>query len=386
MKHNWTYKKLGEVGSVIGGSTPKTDVPEFWNGEFAWITPAELDGSKYVSSTIRTITEKAVSKTNLTLLPVGTVLLSSRAPIGKVCITKIPMYCNQGFKNIVCSDELNNEFLYWWLKGKSDFLNSLGVGATFKEISKRMVEQIVVPVPHLATQSRIVSELDLLQSIIDKQKVQLKEFDTLAQSIFYDMFGDPVENEKGWEKAELNKVCDVRDGTHDSPSYQEEGYPLVTSKNVIDGEISFDNVNFISKEDFDNISKRSRVDDGDIIMPMIGTIGKPTIVKKDREFAIKNVALIKFLPDTRVINVFIQALMASSAFDTYMRSNNKGGTQKFIALGDIRKLKIPVPPLSLQQTFAQKIESIERQKELIIQSIREAQTLFDSRMEYYFGE
>lgn len=385
MNHNWTYKKLGEVGTVIGGSTPKTDNPEFWDGDYSWITPAELDGSKYVSSTVRTITEKAVAKTNLTLLPIGTVLLSSRAPIGKVCITKIPMYCNQGFKNIVCSDELNNEYLYWWLKGKNEYLNSLGVGATFKEISKRIVEQIPIPLPPLETQSRIVAELDLLQSIIDKQQAQLKELDTLAQSIFYDMFGDPVENEKGWEKAELNKVCDVRDGTHDSPSYQEEGYPLVTSKNVIDGEISFDNVHFISKEDFDNISKRSRVDNGDIIMPMIGTIGKPTIVKKDREFAIKNVALIKFLPDSRVINVFIQAVIASSAFDTYMRSNNKGGTQKFIALGDIRKLKIIVPPLSLQQSFAAKIESIEKQKALVNQSITETQRLFDYTMDKYFG-
>ncbi len=269
--------------------------------------------------------------------------------------------------------------------GYNDTLNSNSHGIAQKGIYLKQLKDVSIPVPPLAEQQRIVSELDLLQGIMDKQKAQLKELDNLAQCIFYDMFGDPVDNDKEWEKAELNKVCDVRDGTHDSPSYQEEGYPLVTSKNVIDGEISFDNVNFISKEDFDNISKRSRVDDGDIIMPMIGTIGKPTIVKKDREFAIKNVALIKFLPDSMVINVFIQAVIASSAFDTYMRSNNKGGTQKFIALGDIRKLKIIVPPLSLQQSFAAKIESIEKQKAAISKSIAETEKLFEYTMDKYLG-
>lgn len=258
-------------------------------------------------------------------------------------------------------------------------------GATVGTFTIVRAKKTTIPVPPLAEQERIVAELDLLQGIIEKKKEQLKAYDQLAQSIFYTMFGDPVENERKWDISELNNVCDVRDGTHDTPKYHEEGYPLITSKNVVDGRIIFDNVNFISKEDFDNISKRSRVDDGDIIMPMIGTIGKPTIVVKDRDFAIKNVALIKFVPNTRVLNIFIQSIMASSSFDTYMKSRNKGGTQKFIALGDIRKLKVPVPPLSLQQEFAEKVEAIERQKALVQQSIDETQTMFDYTMDKYFG-
>ncbi|SHL36039.1 restriction endonuclease subunit S [Fibrobacter sp. UWH6] len=385
MKQKWTCKTLAEVGTIVGGSTPKTNVAEFWDGKNYWVTPAELKGDKYINETERTITDMAVKCTNLTLLPVGTVLLSSRAPIGKVCITRTPMYCNQGFKNIICSEDLYNEYLYWWLKGKTAYLNSLGVGATFKEISKRTVEHIEVPVPPKDEQERIVAELDLLTGVIEKLKAQLQEYDKLAQSIFYDMFGDPIENPKGWDVKELGKVCDVRDGTHDSPDYVEQGYPLVTSKNVVDGDISFDNVNYICQEDFDNISKRSYVDDGDIIMPMIGTIGKPVIVRKTREFAIKNVALIKFKVDTEVVNLFVRAIMSSAAFDTYMKTKNKGGTQKFIALGDIRKLCIPVPPLALQQSFADKIASIEKQKAAITQSIAETQKLLDYTMDKYFG-
>ena len=147
MREGWTYKKLGEVATIIGGSTPKSNIEEYWGGTHYWVTPADLDGNKYQGATPRTITDLAVQKTNLQLLPIGTVLLSSRAPIGKVAITTAPMYCNQGFKNIVCSNLLINEFVYWFLFGKVDYLNSLGRGATFKEISKRATEQIPIPVP-----------------------------------------------------------------------------------------------------------------------------------------------------------------------------------------------------------------------------------------------
>ncbi len=377
MKQNWTYKKLGEVVSITMGQSPSSDtyndsvgLPFFQgNADFGKEHPCVR---LFCNAPIR-------------IADVDDILISVRAPIGAINVADRKCCIGRGLASLRGNANCHNRFILYFLKANKNKLISQGTGSTFKSIGKDALYNLVIPVPPIETQSRIVSELDLLQSLIDKQQAQLKELDTLAQSIFYDMFGDPVENEKGWEKAELNKVCDVRDGTHDSPSYQEEGYPLVTSKNVIDGEISFDNVNFISKEDFDNISKRSRVDDGDIIMPMIGTIGKPTIVKKDRDFAIKNVALIKFLPDSKVINVFIQAVMASSAFDTYMRSNNKGGTQKFIALGDIRKLKIPVPPLPLQEEFALKIELIERQKSAISQSIAETRKLFEYTMDKYFG-
>ena len=385
MREGWTYKKLGEVATIIGGSTPKSNIEEYWGGSHYWVTPADLKGNKYQGATPRTITNLAIQKTNLQLLPIGTVLLSSRAPIGKVAITTVPMYCNQGFKNVVCSEQLLNEFVYWYLLNKTDYLNSLGRGATFKEISKKATEQIPIPIPPLSEQQRIVSELDLLSSIIEKKKAQLKEYDQLAQSIFYDMFGDPVTNEKGWDILELSTICDVRDGTHDSPKYVEIGYPLITSKNVINGTISFENVNLISEDDLNAINVRSRVDEGDIIMPMIGTIGNPVVVHKSREFAIKNVALIKFSKSNLVINIYIQKLLDSDIYSNFIKEQNRGGTQKFVSLKAIRQLPIPLPPLSLQQSFASKIEAIERQKALLQQSITEAETLFNSRMDFWFS-
>ena len=276
-------------------------------------------------------------------------------------------------------------YVAYALKGLN--LAKFASGAAIPHIYFKDYGEERISVPPLPEQSRIVEELDLLSNIIEKKRQQLSELDNLTQSIFYDMFGDPVTNEKGWEVKKLGEVCDVRDGTHDSPKYLEHSdYVLITSKNIVNGDIDYTSINYISEEDYNNINKRSFVEDGDIIMAMIGTIGKPIIVKrKGVNFCIKNVALIKFGKSVEVINTYIQYLLDNTSYKQYINKQNKGGTQKFIALGAIRKLDIPLPPLSLQQLFAQKIEAIEKQKALIKQSIAETEELFNSRMDYYFS-
>lgn len=158
-----------------------------------------------------------------------------------------------------------------------------------------------------------------------------------------------------WEMVKLGDVCDVRDGTHDSPKYIDKGYPLITSKNIVDDSIEFADINYISKTDFEKINKRSKVDNGDIIMPMIGTIGNPIIVVKTMDFAIKNLALIKF-NKTEISNMFIMYLLRSCLFNRYIELENRGGTQKFISLGNIRNFKFPLPPLDVQEKIAKALD------------------------------
>ena len=176
----WEVKKLGEVADIVGGSTPKTNIKEYWNGDNYWVTPAELHGTRYISSTERCITDLAVDKAHLTQLPIGTVLLSSRAPIGKVCITRVPMYCNQGFKNIICSNKLNSEYVYQYLIDKTEFLKSLGTGATFKEISKTTTENITIPIPPLPLQRQFASKIEA----IEKQKELIKQSISETETLF----------------------------------------------------------------------------------------------------------------------------------------------------------------------------------------------------------
>ena len=168
----WEEKKLGEVSTIIGGSTPKTNDSSNWGGNNNWVTPAELNGEKYYGKTKRTISDKAAK--GMQLLPIGTVLLSSRAPIGKVAITTEPMYCNQGFKNIVCSNVLYNEYVYWYILFSVPQLEALGVGATFKELSKSTTEEFPISFPSLPEQERIAARLD---TISEKVKALQANYD-----------------------------------------------------------------------------------------------------------------------------------------------------------------------------------------------------------------
>ena len=204
------------------------------------------------------------------------------------------------------------------------------------------------------------------------------------KSQFVEMFGDLVINNRGWKFSPLGKVCDVRDGTHASPKYHTHGYPLMTSKNFTDGCEDFSDVKLISKEDFDEINKRSRVDLGDIVMPMIGTIGNPVIITTDREFAIKNVSLIKFTNGSPN-NVFVKAVLLSQYFQRVVEERNRGNTQKFIALGDIRGFLFPLPPLALQREFAAFVAKVDKLAFAIRKSLESAEKLYRQQLSEAFS-
>lgn len=206
-----------------------------------------------------------------------------------------------------------------------------------------------------------------------KKKMTLEE--KLEEAIVKDV---PYEVPENWVWTKLNIVCDVRDGTHDSPNYLENGIPLVTSKNLKNGKIVFDNINYISSEDHELISKRSKVDDGDILFAMIGTIGNPVLVKNiSKEFSIKNVALFKSIKvfNDKYIYHYVQSFM----YMKELEKNLKGSTQKFIALGKLRDSSIAIPPLEEQQRIVDRIESLFEKLDKSKELIEEARDGFEKR-------
>lgn len=169
-KEDW--QPISKIGTIISGSTPKTTIAEYWDGEYRWITPAEIDNEAgYIYDSQRKITLDGAKSCSLTELPIDTVLLTSRAPIGKVALAGNTFFCNQGFKNIVCNNRINPLFLYTLLRLNTDYLNSLGRGATFKEISKKIVENIKIPVPSMDLQN----QFSTFVKQIDKSKVAVQK-------------------------------------------------------------------------------------------------------------------------------------------------------------------------------------------------------------------
>ncbi|MCI8293001.1 MAG: restriction endonuclease subunit S, partial [Hespellia sp.] len=200
--------KLGEVCEIVSGNTPKTSVEEYWDGDIDWITPAELKDETYIiEESQRKITQIAVQKTGLKPFPQGTVILSSRAPIGKVAIAGKEMYCNQGFKNLICSDRVDSRYLYWYLKGHTDYLNSLGRGATFKEISKTIVENIGIPLPDLNKQIEYANVLKECWDLLSTLKRQVEVYDDLIKARFVEMFGDMANPKCQYPKYRFLEVC-----------------------------------------------------------------------------------------------------------------------------------------------------------------------------------
>ncbi|MBQ3596267.1 MAG: restriction endonuclease subunit S [Clostridia bacterium] len=186
------------------------------------------------------------------------------------------------------------------------------------------------------------------------------------------------------KKVKLGEICDVRDGTHDSPTYIETGYPLVTSKNIVDSKLDLSAVNYISLNDYKKINERSKVDSGDIIMPMIGTIGNPYLVGEFTEFAIKNVALIKFNRE-QINNKYIFYFLNSEKFKKYIVENNRGGTQKFLSLKDIRNMEINFVSLEEQKEIVDRLDKVSSLIEKRKTQFEKLDQLIKSRFIEMFG-
>ena len=184
------WKEIESVSKIYTGTTPSTSDESNWDGDILWITPAEMNKDTfYVYDTARKITEKGRKSKSLDLMPGGTVLLSTRAPIGKVGIVGKPMTCNQGFKNFKCNNSVNPVFLYVLLKNNTEYLNSLGSGTTFLEVSKSKIGQMKIPVPTIEKQN----EFEQFVKLIDKSKFvvqqQIKDLEELLDKKMDEYFG-----------------------------------------------------------------------------------------------------------------------------------------------------------------------------------------------------
>lgn len=387
------YKvKLGDICTVVSGSTPKSNVEEYWNGSIKWITPAEITSDSYIiTDTERHITDKAVEKTNLTLLPVGTVLLSSRAPIGKTAITGAEMYCNQGFKNLICSERIYNKYLYFFLNSKVDYLNELGRGATFKEISKGIVEEVEIPLPSLDEQKNIVRHLEVIQQLINNRKQALSTLDELVKSRFIEMFGDPVTNPYGLPVVKLKKLA-VLITKGASPKWQGFAYSddesqtlFVTSENVREGFLDLTAPKYI-EDGFNDKQKRSMLQRDDILINIVGaSIGRAAKFDIEQKANINQAVALVRIEDKQInLNYLLQYLNSEKALQMYdaMKSDVARAN---LSLQDIGNLDILVPHRREQDAYADFVAQVDKSKFAVQQSIDTLQILKAKLMQDYFG-
>ena len=382
--------KLGEVCTIVSGSTPKTSVTSYWDGNIKWITPAELnEDTFYIMDSVRHITEEGKEKTGLSYLPTGTVILSSRAPIGKTAIAGCKMCCNQGFKNLICSDAIYNEYLYFFLKSKTDYLNSLGRGATFKEISKSIVENIEIPLPEVNHQKEIAEKFKKLEQLIFLRKQQLAKLDELVKARFVEMFGDLVVGDKiQTSKKKIGEIASVTKlaGFEFTKyiQYKEHGdIIMLRGLNCKQGKLILDDVKWIDRKTSD-LLPRSKLYYGDILMTYAGTIGDVAMVdENDKYHLAPNVAKVSINNKKAYNPIFLMYLFLYS--NDYIMRFASQVAQASINMEKIRNFEYYFPDVTFQNQFATFVERVDQQKQTVQQSLEKLELMKKALMQEYFG-
>ena len=384
MKHGWEIKKVGEVFDLQMGKTPSRDNSEYWGGSNVWVAISDLQ-DKYIGNSKEYITDRALEETNIRKVKANTVIMSFKLTVGRAAIATQDLYTNEAIMafNLKEGFDLLPNYIYYYLKGyKWEGANKAVMGLT---LNKATISQNYISLPPISEQEHIVQELDLLSGVIEKKRQQLKELDNLAQSIFYDMFGDPVGNDKGWNIVKFADGCvEIGDGLHGTPNYDVEGtIPFINGTNLIDGRIIVtDRTLFVNETEA--MKYRVKMDTNTVLLSINGTLGKTAIYQDENVILGKSACFCRLKKEYFNV-VFVERLMNTDYFKKFLEENSSKSTIKNVGLKTIRNYKIVVPSLFLQQEFAEKIEAIEKQKELVKQSLAETETLFNSRMEYYFN-
>lgn len=392
MKQGWEIKKLGEVCAKLtdGSHNPPKGVN---HGNFIMLSSQNIFNDYLSYDDVRFLQEEDfIREDKRTCVREGDVLLTIVGTIGRCAVFT-------GSKNVTLQrsvavlhphESLLSRFLMYCLIGRNTSLNEQAHGIAQKGIYLKQLALITIPVPPLPEQEKIVSELDCLSGILEKKRQQLKELDALAQSIFYEMFGDPVTNEREWEVKEIQEIFKVTSSKRILQSeWKENGIPFFKVAEIV-ALIKGEKINpsvFIDETNYEELCKANLVPtEGDILITSRGTLGQCYIVKKGDRFYFQDGMITWLSPKKNLATpIFTKGVFLNDSFFESLSNIANNSTIAYISIKQLSKMRLILPPLPLQQTFATKIEAIESQKALIKQSLGEVETLFNSRMQEYFG-
>ena len=369
--NSWRERKLGDVAEIIGGGTPSTSNNEFWNGNIPWLTPRDLTGySKvYISHGERFITESGLKNSSAKLMPKGTVLLTSRAPIGYVVIAEHEICTNQGFKSLVPNFEiLNSEFLYYWLKSNTDYLQQLGTGTTFAEISGSVVKEIDISLPPLEEQKAIAEVLSSLDDKIDLLHRQNKTLESLAQTLFRQWFIEEAKEE--WEVGKLPDEFDFTMGLSPSGNtYNEEQDGIPMFQGNADFEFRFPS-NRVYTTDPKRIAERF-----DTLVSVRAPVGAQNMAKEKCCIG-RGVASFRYKFDNSFYTYTYYKM--HSLMEEIKQFNETGTVFGSIGKSDFEAIEIIKPPFEYVAKFQNEVKPIDDKIILNCEQIKTLENLRDT--------
>lgn len=375
--------ELQDVAEIIAGQSPKS---EFYNekGDGVPFFQGKTDfGDDYPTVSTWCTKPKKMAKE-------GDILFSVRAPVGPTNIAKIDCCIGRGLSAIRPKEEINRSYLRYYFKKVEEKISDQGRGSTFKAITQKDLKALKIPLPSLSEQKAIVAKLDRAQRLIDIDREMLAKYDELIQSVFLEMFGDPVTNEKGWEVKKLGEVCNkITDGTHHSPdTFENEEFPYITAKHVDPFKVDFySKPSYVRREDHEKIYSRCNPEKGDVLLIKDGaTTGKAAINPYNFEFSmLSSLALLKLDENQLRGNYLINVLNDERFKDLIRQKYMSGVAIKRYTLKKINQFEIPIPNIELQKQFDEIIANIDAEKQETLDSSKKSEELFSSMVQGVFS-
>ncbi|HDX8352383.1 TPA: restriction endonuclease subunit S [Aeromonas dhakensis] len=372
---NWIELKIGEIAEVVAGGTPKAGNPDNFKEPgtgIAWLTPADLSGytRKSISFGARDLSHQGYNSSSAKILPKGSLLFSSRAPIGYVAIAQNEISTNQGFKSFVFPYGVDSDYAYYYLRSLRSFAESLGTGTTFKEISGTTAKKLPFKLPPLAEQKVIADKLDSLLAQVEATKARLQRIPeilkTFRQSVLASaVSGKLTENwrqnkDVNWSQSSLSDICrSVSDGDHQAPPKADSGIPFLVISNISNGEIDFDSVSrWVTESYYESLKDFRKPEINDILYTVTGSFGIPAIVKSTTSFCFqRHIAIIK--PDhSKVDYKYLFYYLSSPEVFKHADSVATGTAQKTVSLSHLRNFQISLPTIEEQAEIARQVEDL----------------------------
>lgn len=378
MPSHWKRSSVKRIFTIVGGSTPKSEEPELWDGDIVWVTPADLGklDSRLVKQSARNISAQGLKSSSTSLVPPGSIIISTRAPIGSIGISEVALCFNQGCKALVPrAGVVDAAYYYYYLSVSTEALSVFGKGTTFLELSANALGMFSLPLPPLREQQAITAYLDRettsIDELIGRQKLLVTILNERRRAIISHVVTKGLDNlvptKKGkigwlgdvpahWDVIAMKHVVaiPVTDGPHETPNFIDDGVPFISAEAVGEGKINFEKRRGdISEEDHRRYSAKYSPKLHDIYMVKAGaTTGVTAILETDAVFNIWSpLAVIR--GSDKVHPYFLLNVLRSMGFQNEITLKWNFGTQQNIGMGVIENLTIPLPPISEQKAIAQ---------------------------------
>jgi type I restriction enzyme S subunit len=399
-KH-WEIKKLGEVCFTTSGGTPNRRNSKFYQGNIPWVKSGELDRG-LILDTEEKISEEAIKNSSAKVFPKGTLLIALYgATIGKLAFLGIDAATNQAVCGIYKNENIDSNYLFHFLFYKKPSLVKQGIGGAQPNISQGILKNLELPIPPIAEQQVIVAKIEELLSELENGKQQLQtaqqQLKMYRQSLLKWAFEGKLtkknikdgELPNGWKWVKLGSIATkITDGEHITPRRTSEGFLLLSARNIQNGYLALDNVDYVPEDEYLRIVKRCNPEPGDILISCSGTIGRVCRVPKDLKFVmVRSVALVK-LDWSSYSSKFYEYLFLSPLLQRHIDKSKKATAQANLFLGPIKNLDVIVCPFEEQELIVAELESkltvCDKIEETISQSLQQAETLRQSILKKAF--